>query len=314
MTLHLTRTHFSIFRHQLWRKWSSRHIPCPLCGVRRATLLYKTPNVHMAVFRDIFAERVQQCESCGLVFTNPIMPAKKLERYYTRNYLLEGLPVPKSLEEFLGEPYKEIWFSKERDLSLILHAKAGGRLLDIGCASGTLLWLAQQRGFETRGVEVGRGSVEFSRNILGIDVFCGQLEEARFGEREFDVVTMIHSLEHVPNPRLVMREVRRILKDNGVLIVVVPNFASWSSESHGAGWKWLQPENHYSHFTPATIADMAGREDFLTAVTTEEGRYGEEEIRVAHGEERVQAIYAEGRGSEIVLEARKKTAERGRSS
>lgn len=64
------------------------------------------------------------------------MSAKKLEEYYTKNYRLEGLPVPKSIEEFLSESYKEIWFSKERDLNLILSAKTSGRILDVGCASG----------------------------------------------------------------------------------------------------------------------------------------------------------------------------------
>ena len=279
MTLRLTRAHFTIFRHQLWRKLSSHRVPCPLCGSQRALLLYKSPNVHMAFFRDIFAERVQRCQGCGFVFTSPRMSAKKLEEYYTKNYRLEGLPVPKSIEEFLSESYKEIWFSKERDLNLILSAKTSGRILDVGCASGTLLWLAKQKGFEVKGVEVGRGPAEFARNVLGIDVFCGQLEDENFGEREFDIVTMIHALEHVPHPRQMLRGIYKILKDDGVLIVVVPNFASWSSEKNGASWKWLQPENHYSHFTPETIAEMVEREGFVPTVTSDEGRYNEEDIR-----------------------------------
>ena len=50
------------------------------------------------------------------------------------------------MEEFLGDAYKDLWFAKERDLNLILDVKTTGRILDIGCASGTLLWLAKQRG------------------------------------------------------------------------------------------------------------------------------------------------------------------------
>jgi ubiquinone/menaquinone biosynthesis C-methylase UbiE len=67
-------------------------------------------------------------------------------------------------------------------------------------------------------------------------------------------VAVIHALEHAPNSRQMVREIYRILKDDGVLIVVVPHFAGWSSEKNGASRKWLQPENHYSHFALQAIA------------------------------------------------------------
>jgi 2-polyprenyl-3-methyl-5-hydroxy-6-metoxy-1,4-benzoquinol methylase len=260
----------------------------------------------MAVFREIFAEGVEACGDCGFVYTNPRMSAKNLEKYYSRNYRLEGLAVPKSLEEFLGDSYKEIWFSKERDFNLVLAEKSGGRLLDVGCASGSLLWLAKQKGFAVKGVEVGRASADFATNVLGIEVFCGQLEDARFRDREFDVITMIHSLEHVPDPRRVFKEIHRILADDGALVVVVPNFGSWSAKQDGARWKWLQPENHYSHFTPEILVEMANRESFIAAMATEEGRYGEEDIRAAYGAEDIQKVQAELRGSEIIFVGRKR--------
>jgi 2-polyprenyl-3-methyl-5-hydroxy-6-metoxy-1,4-benzoquinol methylase len=144
------------------------------------------------------------------------MSADKLALYYTRNYHLEGLPVPNSVEEFLGDAYKDLWFAKDRDLNLILNVKTTGRILDVGCASGTLLWLAKQRGFDVRGVEVSRGAAEFARNILGMDVVCGQLENGHFRDGDFDVVTMIHVLEHLPNPRQVIRGIFRVLKEDGV--------------------------------------------------------------------------------------------------
>lgn len=260
----------------------------------------------MAVFREIFAEGVESCKDCGFVYTNPRMSAKSLEKYYSRNYRLEGLAVPKSLEEFLGESYKEIWFSKGRDVNLVLAEKSGGRLLDVGCASGSLLWLAKEKGFAVKGVEVGRASAEFATNVLGIEVFCGQLEDARFRDGEFDVITMIHSLEHVPDPRRVFQEIRRILADDGVFIVVVPNFGSWSAKRDAVRWKWLQPENHYSHFTPETLREMANRENFIAAMGTEEGRYGEEDIRAVYGAEDIRRLQSELKGNEIILVGRKR--------
>lgn len=303
------RAHLRIFRDQLRRKLLSRGISCPFCGSSDSTLLYKSPNVHMAFFRDIFAEKVKKCQNCGFVYTNPRLSTRQLEKYYNNNYLLEGLKVPESLEEFLGETYKEIWFSKERDLNLVLGTKPGGRLLDVGCASGTLLWLARQKGFSVSGVEISRQATDFANRVLGLDIFCGQLEDARFNDGEFDAVAMIHSLEHVPEPRRVLREIHRILSDEGALIIVVPNLVGWSAQKEGTRWRWLQPQNHYSHFTPETMAGMAKLEGFEFRLESEEGRYGEEDIRADHDPDEIRDIYASMRGSEIVFVGRKSRAD-----
>jgi len=254
----------------------------------------------MFLFRAFFAESVVRCVNCDFVFTNPRPTASALERYYTEDYALEGLPIPQSVAEFLSDSYKEIWFSKDRDLNLILETKTSGRLLDIGCASGTLLWLAKQKGFDVRGVEVGVHSAEFVRNVLGIEVFCGQLEAAQFPDNSFDVITMFHALEHVPFPRTVVREARRILAPTGVFIAVVPNYSSWSSERFGKEWIWLQPQNHYSHFTPHSLMKLFASETLACQIRTEEGRYGEVEIRKAFAEPEIGRVFSQLKGSELV--------------
>lgn len=294
-----------IFLMQLRRKIASRSVPCPLCGARAKSVVCKTPNVHMAVFREIFSETVVRCSDCEFIYTNPRPTLAALERYYTENYALEGKPIPRSLEEFLSESNKEIWFSKDRDLNLVLETKSAGRLLDVGCASGTLLWLARQKGLSVQGVEVGRHSAEFVRNVLGIDVFSGQLEDAHFPDCAFDVVTMFHVLEHVPDPRRVVREVRRILAPGGAFISVVPNYSSWSSARFGTEWIWLQPQNHYSHFTPQSLARLFALEQLDCELRSEEGRYGEDEIRKLFTESAAAGIYDQLKGSELVAVSRK---------
>jgi SAM-dependent methyltransferase len=294
-----------VFRKQLRRKLANRMISCPLCGCAQFTLVCKRPNVNMMLFREIFAEKVVECRACGFVCTNPQAASEALEKYYSEDYLLEGLNVPRSVEEFLGEEYKEIWFSKDRDLQLILEQKDHGRLLDIGCASGTLLWLACRHGFAVFGVEVARRSADFVRNILGFDVFCGELKNAAFPRSSFDVVTMFHSLEHVPDPRQVIREIHRILASDGVFIGVVPNFGGWSSQKFGPKWIWLQPQNHYSHFTPESLGKLLEAENFTAEIRSEEGRYGDEEIRKYFDPAEVNEIVSQRKGSELLFVARK---------
>src|ERR1700722_10179920 len=163
MNLRLVPQYSVIFRRQLRRKLASRTVPCPVCGSGAHSLICKSSNVHMQLFKHVFAERVVRCDECDFVFTNPRPTRKALERYYTEDYALEGLSIPKSIEEFLGSSHKDLWFSKDRDLGLILEHRSSGRLLDIGCASGTLLWLAKEKGFSVQGVEVARHSADFVR-------------------------------------------------------------------------------------------------------------------------------------------------------
>lgn len=303
MKFRLLPQYLVIFRRQLRRKLASQMVHCPLCDSRSNSLVCKTPNVHMPFFRRIFFERVVRCDACGFVFTNPRPTPAALERYYTDDYALEGLGIPKTLDEFLDDSYKEIWFSKDRDLQLVTQRKTSGKLLDIGCASGTFLWLAKQQGFSVHGVEVGRHSADFVRDALGFEVFCGQAEDARFPGNSFDVVTMFHSLEHVPDPRRVVREVRRVLAPGGLFVIVVPNYSAWSSERHGAQWIWLQPQNHYSHFTPQSLQRLLSEEGFAVKLHSEEGRYREAEIRGAHSEPEISRLYEGLKGSELIAVA-----------
>src|SRR6266436_1246453 len=100
MNLSLFAQYRSSFRKQLQRKLASRTISCPLCGCAQFTLVCKHPNVHMFFFREVFAEKVVECRACGFVLTNPRAAPGALEKYYSEDYLLEGLNVPSSQEEF----------------------------------------------------------------------------------------------------------------------------------------------------------------------------------------------------------------------
>jgi len=305
MRLSLLPAYKKIFLQQLRKKLSSREIPCPLCGSVKYSRIFKIANVHMALFRDVFYEIVVRCCHCNFVYTNPRPSESALQRYYTEDYALEGKSVPNSIEQFLADSHNDIWFSKDRDLDLILAAKSSGRLLDVGCASGTLLWLARQRDFSVQGVEIDRRSADFVRDVLGINAFCGRLEEAGFENESFDVITMFHVLEHLPSPRLAVRNVRRMLARDGVFIAIVPNFDSWSSSKHGEKWIWLQPQNHYSHFTSQTLTDLFAREGLTCEIHSEEGRYGEAEIRESLPSSAVSALFDQLKGSELIAIGRK---------
>jgi SAM-dependent methyltransferase len=87
----------------------------------------------------------------------------------------------------------------------------------------------------------------------GITVHQGSVQNAAFPDEFFDVVTMWHVLEHVPDPRETLGELRRILKPNGLLVVEVPDSASVTFRLCGDRWLQLDIPRHLQHFTPKTL-------------------------------------------------------------
>jgi SAM-dependent methyltransferase len=91
---------------------------------------------------------------------------------------------------------------------------ARGRLLDVGCATGGLVRHANERGWQAQGVELSPDAAAYARS-RGLEVFRGDLLEARLPAAHFDLVYMGDVLEHVPDCRTVVAEVARVLKPGG---------------------------------------------------------------------------------------------------
>lgn len=98
-----------------------------------------------------------------------------------------------------------------------------GRLLDVGCAVGSFLYLAGQRQWQCYGVEVSEFAAAIARDRLGVPVFTGRFIDAPYPAGHFDVITMWDILEHLPNPIAALQKSHRLLNSCGILLLNVPN-------------------------------------------------------------------------------------------
>jgi SAM-dependent methyltransferase len=135
------------------------------------------------------------------------------------------------------------------------------RLLDVGCGGGALLHPLSREGWELCGLEPDRACVERLRAALGIDVRQGVLQDRLF-DPPFDVVTMIHVLEHVPDPASDVAEVRRLLRPGGAFIVEVPAADCYGFALLGERWPGLDLPRHLTHFTAAALGRLLERSGF----------------------------------------------------
>jgi SAM-dependent methyltransferase len=213
---------------------------CNLCG-----------NKHFRVLEDDAPFRVLQCENCSLIFVYPCPDQGELVEHYNDNYYAEWIGAQERRRI-------RMWSRRLEKLERFRHK---GRLLDIGCGEGTFLLLAKENGWEISGTELSPYAAKYASQRLEIDIFCGELLNARYPTDSFDVVTMWHVLEHVTDPKCYLIEIRRILRSYGLLAIAVPNVNSLIMQIayriiKGRKMKLFskdEKEVHLYHFSPETI-------------------------------------------------------------
>ncbi len=130
------------------------------------------------------------------------------------------------------------------------------RLLDVGCSSGALLRVAKECNFDASGAEPATQAADTARG-LGFEVFPGFLHDAEFPGNHFDVITLFEVIEHLLDPQDLLREILRILKPGGVLLIGTGNADSWTVGFMGADWEYFDIRSHGGHisfFNPKSMA------------------------------------------------------------
>jgi 2-polyprenyl-3-methyl-5-hydroxy-6-metoxy-1,4-benzoquinol methylase len=225
---------------------------CLLCGNRRWQTLVEAQD-KQAGTELWFA--VVQCLECGLCFTNPRPTTTCLDHFYPSDYR------PHQTKEEKPTLHRQL-LKRWRRPQAPLPWQGEGRLLDFGCGGGTFLQEMRDHGWQVMGVDTSAETVRRLRNDLGLHVLQGTLPHAELDAASFDVITMWHSLEHVPDPRAVLTEARRLIAPAGKLIVAVPNIDSLAFRTFGPHWFALDVPRHLVHFAPFTLHFMLEQAGF----------------------------------------------------
>jgi SAM-dependent methyltransferase len=214
---------------------------CPVClnaatapALRGTDLLFETTSRTFTL---------DSCSSCRCLFMNPMPAESEIAAFYPNQYWWSASR-PGLLRK-LEALYRRI--ALRGHVSFILKTAGHRRnldLLDVGCGSASLLALMKKRGFHVTGVDFSSEAAAVAKIENGVRVVVGSLTDGAFPNASFDIVTLFHVMEHVTNPREVLREVVRILKPNGSIVLQVPNIDSWQFGIFGAKWYGLDIPRH----------------------------------------------------------------------
>jgi len=204
------------------------------------------------------------CRRCGLRFLRVQPSGDSLAELYAPPYFERDFRCGRSASVYASEDAfrAENGALLEAFEALVPAAPAPRRrrLLEVGCAGGWLLKHAAERGWEVAGVELASDAVASAR-ALGLEVFAGDLLEARLPAGHFDLVYMGDVLEHVPDCRAVVEEIARLLRPGGHLYVRGPittnslarRLALAVYRAAGATIVLREPPYHLWEFTPRSL-------------------------------------------------------------
>ncbi len=199
---------------------------------------------------------VVKCRSCGLMRTNPRPTQDAISAYYPDDYgPYIGTRVPNAI------PKRAVWVRKilKPLISRLFNSKGTflpsikpGKMLEIGCASGSYLHQMAGQGWKVQGIEFSEKAAK-SATALGYQVYVGSLETAPNPDEAFDLIVGWMVLEHLHDPIACLKKLRVWAKPNAWLALSVPNAGSIEFRIFRDKWYALQLPTHLYHYTPTTI-------------------------------------------------------------
>lgn len=237
---------------------------CNICGAKNSSLIFNS-RAPLSITSDLRiwpkGVAVFQCRKCGYVFKKP--DKKELTKIYRSYQLFEDKDEQDQAIFIPEKPPQSRTDLLIETLATSARLSDSGKILDIGCNKGLLLAKFAENfpGWRLFGHEI---SDSYEEHLKKIPKFAGFYngELGRIKEK-FNLITIVHTLEHINNPKGFLKKVRKLLLPNGLLLVQVPNYS-------------LNPFDilvfeHVSHFSPETLEQIlinAGFEVVIKSTST----------------------------------------------
>ncbi|MEG1545868.1 MAG: class I SAM-dependent methyltransferase, partial [Bacteroides sp.] len=142
--------------------------------------------------------------------------------------------------------------------------KSVGKVLDIGTGTGYFPHTMQEKGWTVEAIEKSAQARAFAKEHFELDV-KEEAELANFSAKSFDVITLWHVMEHLEHLNEMWERLHELLSDKGVLVIAVPNCASYDAEKYKEDWAAYDVPRHLWHFTPDTIQQFGVKHNFILA-------------------------------------------------
>ncbi len=215
---------------------------CPICD---------SPNQRAYLKVDCY--QICQCVRCSFLFVSPPPTAQELTDFYQQPDYYKGGTF--GYNDYFAQRASHEQLAHHR-LRRIERLRPGrGRILDVGCAAGFFLKVAQDRGWEVRGIELSEEMRAYASRLIDQPI-ARRVAALDATPASFDAITLWEYIEHIPDPGTEVRRLVALLKPGGVLALSTPNTRYWEAVHQPERWREFKPPAHIGFFTPATLRWM----------------------------------------------------------
>ncbi|MCZ3367520.1 MULTISPECIES: class I SAM-dependent methyltransferase [Methanobacterium] len=250
---------------------------CDLCQSKEVEFLFSNEDRMFPEMEGSF--NLLKCKECGLIFVYPQPSFNILTNHYPDNYSVfdEGkikhfrkvFTLIEMLYQYCNVRSDQSIFFRLINLLLVpfspmfrtISLVENGNFLDVGCGIGYFPLVMKYLGMNAYGVEPGKIDRELSEQY-NLDITTGTLLEAKYNDNFFDLITLNHVLEHVDNPSEIMKELHRILKPNGFLVIATPISDSLAFKIFGKYWAQLDSPRHLFLFSTSVLKKYSEKYGF----------------------------------------------------
>ena len=222
---------------------------CPWCDSEKT-------QIHLWLkdeFLSLEEFKIYECHNCGLLFTDPRPGKDKIGEYYKSEEYYSHQENKKGFIPKLYERVKTV--NLKHKYKIATEGKATGKMLDIGCGVGDFLHTAEQQGWKCMGVEPSEDAKAIAEKRIKAEIISSENLE-KIADETFDVITMWHVLEHVDDLRWQVAQLQRLIKNDGRIVIAVPNYKSYDASYYKEKWAAYDVPRHLNHFNKNTLVKI----------------------------------------------------------
>jgi SAM-dependent methyltransferase len=223
---------------------------CSLCGADDGELMWMARDLAFGGTEEFPLVR---CRHCGLIYLRTRPTPVEMGRYYPPGYYGMYRQAIQDEPFFLMRWMRRYRVRRRRRAIEQASPHVPGCILDVGCSTGIFLDEMQQSGWEVNGIETSAHAAQYARQRFSIEIFEGQLGDADLPSGHFHAVTLWDVLEHTFDPLDTLREVNRLLVDDGIVGMTLPNWHSLDRMLFGRAWIGYDVPRHLYAFTQPVL-------------------------------------------------------------